>query len=323
MTRTASAVRTMGLATRAQRLFAGVPRDEVPLHSTARLPLLTAVAFVLAACAGGSDASPRQSPAAPSTGTSTTWLSATPYRAGPAVSRFASGPAVVITADGTLVTAAPVDAAAPAPFLPTFVGRPISDAGRATITSEAERLGLLARKRDFRSPLALPGGVLGRLQLTTEGGPVTLIGEPDSKLLCIPPLCDPSPGTPEAFGDLWRKVVDPVPWLGGELGAESPFVPGSYALLVGPAPAPDPAVGASIVDWPLEIPLSTFGTPVAKDSHRCGIVSGTDAEMLRPALEGASQQSQWVQDPATSATFGVKVRPIFAGEDPCAETFGG
>ena len=212
---------------------------------------------------------------------------------------------------------------APAPLLPTFVGRSISDAGRATIQAEAERLGLLGRKRDFRSPITLPGGVLGRLQLTAEGGPVTLVGEPDSKLLCIPPLCDPVPGTPEAFGDLWRKIVDPVPWLGGELGPESPFVPAAYALLVGPAPAPDPAVGASIADWPLAVPLATFGTPVAKDSQRCGIVSGADAEALRPALEGASQQTQWVQDPATSATFGITVRPIIAGEDPCAETFGG
>jgi hypothetical protein len=293
------------------------------LHSTARLPLLAAVAFVLAACAGGFDASPRPSPAVPPTETSTAWLSATPYKAGPAVSRFASGPAVVITADGTLVTAAPVDAAAPTPLLPTFVGRSISNAGRATIMSEADRLGLLAGKRDFKSPITLPGGVLGRLQLTAEGGPVTLVGEPDSKLLCIPPLCDPIPGTPEAFGDLWRKIVDPVPWLGDELGAGSPFVPTAYALLVGPAPAPDPAGGASIVDWPLAMPLSTFGTPVAKDSHRCGIVRGADAEALRPALEGASHQSQWVQDLATSATFGIKVRPIFAGEDPCAETFGG
>ena len=57
--------------------------------------------------------------------------------------------------------------------------------------------------------------------------------------------------------------------------------------------------------------------------YRCGIVSGTDAEALRPALEGAGQQSQWVQDPATSATFGIQVRPIVAGEDPCTETFGG
>ena len=97
----------------------------------------------------------------------------------------------------------------------------------------------------------------------------------------------------------------------------------AFALLVGPAPVPDPTVGASIADWPLAVPLATFGAPVTKDSHRCGIVSGADAEVLRPALEKANEQTGWVQDPETSGTFGITVRPIIAGEDPCAETFGG
>jgi hypothetical protein len=282
------------------RVDGGVHRNEVPLRPTARLALFAAVALVAAACAG-----------------------ATPFKAGPPLSRFASGPAVVITSDGTYVTAGPLDAKAPVPLLPNLVGRSLSETGRARIQAEAARLGLLGRKQDFRSVIALPGGVLGRLQLTGDGGPISLIGEPDSKLLCVPQFCDPVPGTPEAFGDLWRKVIDPVPWLGVELGPETPFVPGAYALLVGPAPAPDPAAGASITDWPLAMPLATFGTPVDKGSHRCGIVSGADAEALRPALEGASQLTQWVQDPATSATFGISVRPIIAGEDPCAETFGG
>jgi hypothetical protein len=284
--------------------------------------MLVAVALVVAACAGGSGASPRQSPAASSADSSTAWLSATPFKAGPPLSPFALGPAAVVTADGTYVTVGPIDAKAPGPLLPNLVGRSLSEAGRAKIQAEAARLGMLGTKRDFRSVISLPGGGLGLLQLTGDGGPVTLIGEPDSKLLCIPQFCDPVPGTPEAFGELWRKVVDPVPWLGAELGPETPFVPAAYALLVGPAPAPDPAAGASIADWPLAVPLAAFGSPLPKGSQRCGIVSGADAEALRPALEGANQQTQWVQDPATSATFGITVRPIIAGEDPCAETFG-
>ena len=169
----------------------------------------------------------------------------------------------------------------------------------------------------------MPGGVLGRLELTGEGGRVTLVGEPDAKPLCIPQFCDPVPGTPEAFGELWRKIVDPVPWLGGGLGPETPFVPAAYALLVQPAPTQDPGAGVSIADWPLALPLATFGTPVAKGPQRCGIVSGADAEVLRPVLEGANLETRWVQDPGMSATFGIIVRPIIAGEDPCTEVVGG
>jgi hypothetical protein len=284
--------------------------------------MLAAVALVVVACAGGSGASSRQSPAASPAVTSTAWLRATPFKAGRVVNQFASGPIAVVTADGTYVTAAPVEAGAPAPLLATFVGRSLSDAGRATIQAEAARLGLLGRKRDFKSVFVMLGGVLGRLQLTTDQGPVTLVGEPDSKLLCIPQFCDPIPGTPEAFGELWRKLVDPVPWLGAELGPEAPFVPAAYALLLDPIP-PEPAPGASVADWPLAVPLEGFGELEPKDSRRCGIVSGADAEALRPALEEASQQTQWIQDPGTSATFGITVRPIIAGEDPCAESFGG
>ena len=293
------------------------------MRPSARLPLLVAVAFLVAACSGGSGASAGQSPEASTVDASTAWLRATISQAGSSVDRFASGPTAVITADGTYVTAGPVDAGDPAPLLPTLVGRSLSDAGRAAIQAEAARLRLIGKKTDFKSVISLPGGAVGRLQLTVDGGPVTLTGEPDSKLLCIPSLCDPVPGTPEAFGELWRKVADPVPWLGGELGPESPFVPAAYALLVGPAPAPDPDVDAAIADWPLPAPLATFGTPVAKGSQRCGIVSGADAEALRPVLEQADQQTTWVQDPSTSATFEITVRPIIAGEDPCAETFGG
>ncbi len=292
------------------------------MRPSAVLPLLAAVVILVAACGGGSGASPRQSPAA-SRDPSTAWLRATPFKARLPVDGFAAAPVAVITADGTYVTAGPVAAEDPAPLLPNLVGRPLSDAGRAAILDEAKRLGLLGKKRDFKSVIALPGGVLGRLQLTVDDGPVTLTGEPDAKLLCIPQFCDPVPGTPEAFGALWRKIVDPVSWLGGELGPETPFVPAAYALLVGPAPAPDPAVGALIADWPLAVPLATFGAPVAKGSQRCGIVSGADAETLRPALDEADQQTKWVQDPATSATFGITVRPIIAGEDPCAEVVGG
>jgi hypothetical protein len=132
-----------------------------------------------------------------------------------------------------------------------------------------------------------------------------------------------APGLRQNWHQHQRKVVDPEPWLGAELGPEAPFVPAAYALLVGPAQAADPAPGASTADWPLTVPLEAFGAPTAQGSQRCGIVSGADAETLRPALEEADQQTRWVQDPSTSATFGITVRPIIAGEDPCAEVVGG
>jgi hypothetical protein len=287
-----------------------------------RLLLLAAVAALVVGCAGGSGAASRQPSQESSASTSTAWLRAATLQSGPLANPFAAVPTAVITADGTYVTVGPVVATDPRPLLPNLVARSLSDAGRAAIQAEAARLGLLGRRKDFRSVAAMPGGVVGRLQLTVDSSPVTLVGEPDSKLLCIPPACDPLPGTPEAFGEMWRKVADPVPWLAAELGPETAFTPAAYALLVGPAPVPNSTAGASIADWPLATPLATFGRAVANGSYRCGTVTGVDADTLRPALERANRQTQWVQDPATSATFGILVRPIIAGEDPCAEAFG-
>ena len=286
------------------------------MRLTVRLLPVLAIALVVGACtAPAATSSPR-----PSVDTSDAWLRAMTFQALPPATRFAVGPAAVITKGGTYVTVGPTDVIQPGPLLPNLIGRPVSDAGREVILAEAGRLGLLGGKGDFRSVAAMPGGVIGRLQLTVDGSPITLVGEPDSRLLCLA-ACDPYPGTPEAFGELWRMLADPTGWLAADLGPEAPFVADAYALLMGPAPA-GPANGATVQDWPLATPLATFGGPVANSTLRCGTVAGTDAETLRPALQAANQTTRWVQDPGSSVAFGMIVRPIVAGENPCREVFG-
>jgi hypothetical protein len=281
--------------------------------------VLLAVLLVVAGCGRGASTPS----AAPSPDGTDAWLRSRTFQAIPPVNLFAVGPTAVITDAGSYVTEGAVPAIYPGPLLPALVGRPISEAGRAAILAEVDRLGLLGSKTDFRSPVVMPGSVSGQIDLTGDGEPRALTGEPDAQLLCITTPCEPLPGTPEAFGELWRKLAAPESWLAAELGPQAPFVADAFALLVGPAPAPDSAVGAQVADWPLDTPLATFGGPVAGGAYRCGIVRGADADTLRPALEGANQLTQWVQDEATSVTFGLAVRPVIAGEDACVETFGG
>ena len=40
------------------------------------------------------------------------------------------------------------------------------------------------------------------------------------------------------------------------------------------------------------------------------------------AVADANQLTQWTASESTSATFGLTVRPVVQGEDPCAEVFG-
>ena len=282
------------------------------------IPTAILLSTLIAACAGAASTPTSQ----PSPDAGSAWLRATTTQAIPPASLFAVQPVAVVTGDGQYVVNGPVDAIYPGPLLPNLLSSPISEAGREAIAAEARRLGLLGPKTDFRSPIALPGGVTGRIELTIDGQPVMLLGDPAAEIVCIMAPCDPLPGTPEAFGTFWRELADPTTWLADALGPASPFVPDAYAILVGPPPTPDASLGAQVIDWPLETPLATFGGPVANGTLRCGTVAGTDADTLRPALESANQLTQWTQDPSASAAFGLTVRPVIAGEDPCAETFG-
>lgn len=287
------------------------------MRSLVRLLILLAFGIGLAACSGTSG-KPSTQPPVDTTGI---WLRASISRTSPPANRFAIGPTAVITDEGMYVTAGLADAGRSGPLLPSLIGRQISDTGRDAIQAEAGRLGLLGRTTDFRGVAAMPGDAIGRLDLTVDGSVVTLRGLPDSRLMCIIAPCDPLPGTPEAFGELWRMLADPAPWLSADLGPEAPFVADSYAVLIGPVP--DGGGDSDTQIWPLDAPLATFGSPVVNGTLRCGIVGGADADRLRPALEAANRLTGWAQDESSSATFGLVVRPTVASENPCAETFVG
>lgn len=248
------------------------------------------------------------------------WLRMATFQAIPPVDLFGVGPAVVIDGSGRLIVPGAVLAIYPGPLVSPLFARQVSDAGREAILGWAKELGLLSGKTDFTGgeegapPLA--GGVTGRIELTVGGSLVTLSGLPD---IAAP---DPEPGSPQAFGELWRRISSLPETLPGELGPEVAYTPAGYAILVGPAPVPEGGITAGVADWPLEDPLETFGGPVANGTYRCGLVEGDEALALGAALAKANQLTQWTQDPATSATFGLTVRPIVAGENPCAEAFG-
>ncbi|HYO43795.1 MAG TPA: hypothetical protein VES19_11410 [Candidatus Limnocylindrales bacterium] len=291
------------------------------------LPIV-AVALV-AACGGGAGSpSPSSTPQPPPVDPTpviptpspiadgTYWLRMTTWQAIPPVNLFAFTPTAVIDASGQLILPGAVPAIFPGPLVGPLFARQVSEAGRETIMSWAKELGLLAGKTDFTGDGGLPGGMTGRIELTVGGERITLSGLPD---LAAP---DPEPGSPQAFAELWRRIASLSETLPGELGPEGPYTPAGYALLVGAAPEPQDGLSGGIADWPLEESLATFGGPVANGTYRCGIVDGEDAVTLGAALGQANQLTQWTQDPTTSATFGLTVRPIVAGENPCVEVFG-
>ena len=302
-------------------------RMPIPVPPARRLIVTALAAALVAACGGSTSVTPapatpaNPTPVIPSPSASpqdggTYWLRMSIWQAIPPVNLFELGNAAIIDGAGLSVVPGAVAAIYPGPLVMPLFARQVSDTGRETILGWAHELGLLSGKTDFTDGAGMPGGMTGRIELTVDGRLVTLTGIPDM----VAP--DPEPGSPQAFGELWRRVAALPETLPAELGPEAPYVPSAYAILVGPAPEPEAGMQANLADWPLETPLATFGGPVQDGSYRCGIVEGEDAVTLRPALEAANQLTQWVQDPETSATFGLTVRAIVAGENPCLEVFG-
>jgi hypothetical protein len=302
----------------------------MPLPSAiaaARRLLIPIVTLALVAACGGGEASPSPAPASPVNPTPVIpapspaeggmyWLRMTTFQAIPPVNLFAVPPTATITGDGQYLVQGVVPAIYPGPLVMPLFGRQVSEAGRAQILAWADELGLLSGKTDFTGDGGLAGGITGKIELTVDGRPVALTGLPDASAL------DPRPGSPEAFGTLWQRVANLPQTLPGELGAEVPYTPTAYAILVGPPPAPQDGLSSPVADWPLETPLATFGDPVQDGTYRCGLVADEAAATLTPAFAQANQLTQWVQDPEMSATYGLTVRPIVAGENPCAEIFG-
>lgn len=284
-------------------------------------PLVAPIAaLLLAACTGGGGATPVPSiePADPAT----FWLRASRSQALPPDAVFGWQPEVLVTGDGRWVTQGPVLAVYPGPLLPNLRARTIPDEGRAAIVARARELGLLGGGTDFLGGAGMPGMATGRIEIVVGGTLVALVGDPAAETGCAGSgPCSPPAGSPAAFAEFWRLLGDLASWIPG-LGEDLPWTPHGYAILVGDPPLPDPVLPQPVADWPLEVPVGEFGRPVGGALGRCGTVVGADADRITPALAAANQLTPWVDGLESSRAFGLRVRPIAAGEDPCTEVFG-
>jgi hypothetical protein len=285
-----------------------------------------ALPFLLAACSSGAPAtaSPSQpAPVLPSPSSAAggvvihaSWTQALPPRA-----LFGNLPVLVVTADGRVLTQGPVREIYPGPLVAPFVERPISPQGIAALVQAAKDAGILGPGTDFTGGAMPMGAAAARLQIVVDGVTHDLIGDANAAIPCPPTQTCPEavPGTPAAFAGFWYRLLDMAGWLEPELGAEQPYAPTSYAVIVGPPP--EPWAGAAPAVWPVsDPPLGAFGAPVrGEPGTRCGIAAGDLAAALRPAFDAATELTQFVATASASATHGLTVRALLPGdEDPCA-----
>ena len=199
---------------------------------------------------------------------------------------------------------------------PLWIGpsvRPISAKGIDAIVAEARKQGLLGSKSDFADQ-AVPGAVLGHIQLLVDGKTYDLTGDPDALTRC---RCIPAPGTNAAFAAFWQKLSDLDAWLPAELGSSAPYEPERVAVLAMPPSEPASGITPSEVAWPLATPFSTFGTALGNDTYRCGVVSGADLTTLMPVIKAQNQLTRFVDSEKVKDS--LRVRVLVPGEEgPCA-----
>lgn len=287
--------------------------------TTRPLAALLLTAVLAAAC--GASASPSPSPTpVPTPDPDHVALRATVVQALPPLTTFAWLPSVFITGDLQVITQGAVPAIYPGPLMTPLWQRQLTADGWATLVDRARALGLLTGQQDFTGGSLMPGSAAGRLEILVGDRLFELTGDPNQVPRCGEARCpDPGPGTPGAFAVFWQDLNDLSRWLADALGPEVQFRPAAYAILTGPPPAEDP-LSAPPVAWPLDTPLAAFGDPVVGEPARtCGIAAGSDADMLRPHLDAATQLTRW-QDGAR--LWGLTVRPILPGEQAPCNAFG-
>lgn len=241
-------------------------------------------------------------------------LRAETEQAVPPLARFGERPALVITLDGRVLTSGAVPAIFPGPLVGPIVQRQLTQAGWTRIVEGARTSGLLTDGPPI-GDLAQGETVL-LLQIVADGRLHVVTGS-NRAAGCLSDPCQGPPGTLAAFQGYVGRLMD-LTWLATDVGAEAPYLPVGYGVVVGPVPD-DQGLAKPPIDWPFGEGFDAFGEPFADGSgFRCGAVTGDDAATLRAALEEATQTTPW-RDPRDGSLHGLTVRPLLPGDgDPCA-----
>lgn len=111
------------------------------------------------------------------------------------------------------------------------------------------------------------------------------------------------------------KVTD-LSWLpAGSVSDEDGYRPEALRVFVG-SYRPDQTLTEPPMAWPLGPGLASFGEPVQNgpEGMRCGVVSGSDAQMLLAKAETANQLTPWTSD---GVRYGLLFRPLLPDETGC------
>ncbi len=234
------------------------------------------------------------------------------------VARLSQYPAFSLFGDGTVISQGPVPAIYPGPALPTsLIETHLTQAGLNAVIDAATSAGLGGPDRSYTAGgVADVGTTYFRLLLDGTVHTVSVVG-----------LGMQTPGIPsdqakarQALSGLLGKLTD-LSWLPkGTADGSGQYVFDRLAVLVSqfqptPSGPTEPAV-----DWPLQTPLASLGSPLAGFSGtRCSTLSGVDLTTVVAAAGKATQISPWRSG---GSLYSLILRPLLPDQKDCSALSG-
>lgn len=229
-------------------------------------------------------------------------------------------PVISIYGDGTVIVPGAVPAIYPGPALPNLQRATITPAGMQILLEAAREAGLFGPDAHYDM-----GGIMdatsSEFTVNAEGSVHTISAyalfesggrEPQN------PGADPSVTAARARLLIFQNQLGNLEaLLGPDVGDATPYIADRLQLLVSDgAPVDEQALGQEPIEWPLAEPLATFDDvmPALIMGERCGVVTGSDVEVLLPLFEEANTLTPWTDE---GSAFGIAVRPLLPGEQGC------
>lgn len=231
---------------------------------------------------------------------------------------FARMPSFSLMGDGTVIEPGAQDEIYPGQALPPLVARTISEDGIQAILGAAIDAGL------DRDATLGDLGTVGVSDMPTTVFTLSANGEThrvEAYALGVPGEERPEGMSQEtwaarqALSSFEERLGRLAAWLPeGSIGADAPYGAPAAALLVRNYRG-DPGLTEEPIAWPLDTGLAGFGfaDPSGMDG-RCGTVTGTDWEALRPAAQGANTLSPWTSD---GRRYAITFRPLLPDQHGC------
>lgn len=246
-------------------------------------------------------------------------------------------PVFVLFGNGCYVVQGPQIEIFPAPALPNLQETCLNEEGVQEILARATAAGLLDGDAEYRNDMIADATTT--VFTVTAGGQTSVVRAYALELdagMDDPNMTEEQQEAREKLLTFMQDMSGVDFWIDPEMIVEEAHEYEIERMQIAVLPAGSPSapqiedgIEPQVLEWPLESDLATFGAPYLTGEFNCDVVEGEDLTTLLPKLQEANQLTHWVSGAEGTPEAGDEdayilfLRPLFPGEDACAEPITG